>query len=131
MPSSCLNSPPRIERSKFNISEIEEIKISTQNSPMLDAANTFFVSRNTKLLPKKELTGHVVSRWYRAPEIILLDKQYGAPIDVWALGCIFAELLGMMKENVESPTDRKPFFPGQSCFPLSPSKNKRLISGAQ
>ena len=98
---------------------------------MLDAANTFFVSRNNNnLLPKKELTGHVVSRWYRAPEIILLDKQYGAPIDVWALGCIFAELLGMMKENVETPTDRKPFFPGQSCFPLSPSKNNRPLQGS-
>jgi mitogen-activated protein kinase 1/3 len=31
---------------------------------------------------------------------------------MWAIGCIFAELLGMMKEHVESYTDRKPFFPG-------------------
>jgi len=49
------------------------------------------------LPPKSELTKHVVSRWYRAPEIILLDKNYGAPVDVWALGCILAELMGMMK----------------------------------
>jgi mitogen-activated protein kinase 1/3 len=35
-----------------------------------------------------------------------------------------AELLGMMKQNVEHPQDRKPFFPGQSCFPLSPCKKK-------
>lgn len=77
------------------------------------------------LLPKSELTKHVVSRWYRAPEIILLDKNYGTPVDVWALGCIFAELMGMMKENVENYTDRKPFFPGQSCFPLSPCKGKK------
>lgn len=60
----------------------------------------------------KELTKHVVSRWYRAPEIILLDKYYGAPIDIWALGCILAELLGMMKENISDVTERKPFFPG-------------------
>jgi mitogen-activated protein kinase 1/3 len=81
-------------------------------------------SRNSSLSYRKELTGHVVSRWYRAPEIILLNKQYGAPIDVWAIGCIFAELLGMIKENIEQPGDRKPFFPGQSCFPLSPVKRK-------
>ena len=72
---------------------------------------------------KRELTGHVVTRWYRAPEIILLEKDYGPGIDTWAIGCIFAELLGMMKENAPTFMDRKPLFPGKSCFPLSPDKN--------
>lgn len=72
---------------------------------------------------KRELTGHVVTRWYRAPEIILLEKDYGPAIDVWAVGCIFAELLGMMKENAPTFMDRQPLFPGKSCFPLSPAKN--------
>jgi mitogen-activated protein kinase 1/3 len=71
---------------------------------------------------KRELTGHVVTRWYRAPEIILLEKDYGPAIDTWAIGCIFAELLGMMKENAPTFMDRKPLFPGKSCFPLSPDK---------
>jgi mitogen-activated protein kinase 1/3 len=72
---------------------------------------------------KRELTGHVVTRWYRAPEIILLEKDYGPAIDTWAIGCIFGELLGMMKENAPTFMDRKPLFPGKSCFPLSPDKN--------
>ena len=72
---------------------------------------------------KRELTGHVQTRWYRAPEIILLEKDYGPGIDVWAVGCIFAELMGMMKENAPSITQRQPLFPGKSCFPLSPAKN--------
>ena len=72
---------------------------------------------------KRELTGHVVTRWYRAPEIILLEKDYGPGIDVWAVGCIFAELLGMMRENAPTFMDRTPLFPGKSCFPLSPAKN--------
>ena len=55
---------------------------------------------------KRELTGHVVTRWYRAPEIILLEKDYGPAIDIWAVGCIFAELLGMMKENAPTFLDR-------------------------
>lgn len=55
---------------------------------------------------KRELTGHVVTRWYRAPEIILLEKDYGPGIDIWAVGCIFAELLGMMKENAPTFMDR-------------------------
>jgi mitogen-activated protein kinase 1/3 len=55
---------------------------------------------------KRELTGHVVTRWYRAPEIILLEKDYGPGIDIWAAGCIFAELLGMMRENAPTFMDR-------------------------
>jgi mitogen-activated protein kinase 1/3 len=69
---------------------------------------------------KRELTGHVVTRWYRAPELILLEKDYGAAIDIWSVGCIFAELLSMMKEHAPTYLDRKPLFPGSSCFPLSP-----------
>lgn len=69
---------------------------------------------------KRELTGHVVTRWYRAPELILLEKDYGPAIDIWSVGCIFAELLSMMKEHAPTYLDRKPLFPGSSCFPLSP-----------
>jgi len=47
------------------------------------------------------LTEYVVTRWYRAPEIMLACHQYSKPVDVWSIGCIFAELLG-----------RKPYFPG-------------------
>jgi len=61
---------------------------------------------------KRELTGHVVTRWYRAPELILLEKDYGEAIDIWSIGCIFGELLSMMKENAPIFLDRKPLFPG-------------------
>jgi len=71
---------------------------------------------------KRQLTGHVVTRWYRAPELILLQENYTEQIDVWSMGCIFAELLGMMKENIPYPSDRGPVFPGSSCFPLSPDR---------
>lgn len=43
---------------------------------------------------KTNLTSHVVTRWYRAPEIILIEKKYDSKIDVWSVGCIYAELLG-------------------------------------
>ena len=41
----------------------------------------------------KELTKHVVTRWYRAPEVILMNEFYSYSIDMWSVGCIFAELL--------------------------------------
>jgi mitogen-activated protein kinase 1/3 len=88
-----------------------------------DLRNRLVKTKDARRSMKRELTGHVVTRWYRAPEIILLEKDYGPGIDVWAVGCIFAELLGMMKENAPTFMDRQPLFPGKSCFPLSPAKN--------
>ena len=69
---------------------------------------------------KTKLTSHVVTRWYRAPELILIEKDYNLKIDIWSMGCIFAELLRMVKGNVDSVVQRKAIFPGESCFPLSP-----------
>uniref|UniRef100_A0A7S3PLL6 Cyclin-dependent kinase 2 homolog n=1 Tax=Aplanochytrium stocchinoi TaxID=215587 RepID=A0A7S3PLL6_9STRA len=39
-------------------------------------------------------TTRVVTLWYRAPELLLGVKTYTPAIDLWAVGCIFAELLG-------------------------------------
>lgn len=39
-------------------------------------------------------TQYVVTRWYRAPEVILNASEYTKAIDIWSIGCIFAELLG-------------------------------------
>lgn len=48
------------------------------------------------------MTEYVVTRWYRAPELLLNSSDYTAAIDVWSVGCIFMELM-----------DRKPLFPGR------------------
>lgn len=39
------------------------------------------------------ITEYVVTRWYRAPEILLSQAEYKKAIDIWSIGCIFAELL--------------------------------------
>ncbi|XP_028393647.1 cyclin-dependent kinase 11B-like [Dendronephthya gigantea] len=53
--------------------------------------------------PLKPYTPVVVTLWYRAPELLLGAKEYSTPIDIWSVGCVFAELLTM-----------KPLFNGQS-----------------
>jgi len=40
----------------------------------------------------RQISGHITTRWYRAPEIILLEKDYGLAVDMWALGCVTGEL---------------------------------------
>eukprot|EP00927_Polykrikos_kofoidii_P068974 TRINITY_DN64342_c0_g1_i1.p1 TRINITY_DN64342_c0_g1~~TRINITY_DN64342_c0_g1_i1.p1 ORF type:complete len:281 (-),score=38.48 TRINITY_DN64342_c0_g1_i1:218-955(-) len=71
---------------------------------------------------KRVMTKHVVTRWYRAPELVLLQDKYTTAIDVWSVGCILAELLQMLDPHVH-PCDRRPLFPGNSCYPLSPARN--------
>ncbi|XP_020592120.1 cyclin-dependent kinase D-1-like [Phalaenopsis equestris] len=53
--------------------------------------------------PDRRFTHQVFARWYRAPELLFGTKQYGSAVDVWAAGCIFAELLL-----------RRPFLQGSS-----------------
>ena len=85
----------------------EEKKSSTDDSAKReDMRARLLKTKDMRKNMKRELTGHVVTRWYRAPEIILLEKDYGPAIDIWAVGCIFAELLGMMAENAPTFLDR-------------------------
>lgn len=41
----------------------------------------------------KPMTSQVVTRWYRSPELLLGGQHYGYGVDIWAIGCIFAELM--------------------------------------
>lgn len=52
-------------------------------------------------VPVRTYTHEVITLWYRAPEILLGGKQYSTPVDIWSIGCIFAEMV-----------TRQPLFPG-------------------
>ena len=52
-------------------------------------------------VPIKTLTHEVLTLWYRAPEILLGQKEYSTPVDIWSLGLIFFEM-----------AHRKPLFAG-------------------
>ncbi|WRX09084.1 Protein kinase domain - like 10 [Theobroma cacao] len=48
------------------------------------------------------MTEYVVTRWYRAPELLLNCSEYTAAIDIWSVGCILGEIM-----------TRQPLFPGR------------------
>lgn len=48
------------------------------------------------------MTEYVVTRWYRAPELLLNCSEYTAAIDIWSVGCILMEIIR-----------REPLFPGK------------------
>ena len=74
----------QLEEYKDWFSDVQNGEIT--NSGGLDGQN------NLKFWPKYSL--EVGTRWYKAPEMLLGSKQYDKSIDVWAIGCIFAELMG-------------------------------------
>jgi cyclin-dependent kinase 1 len=54
-------------------------------------------------IPVRVYTHEVVTLWYRAPEVLLGSTRYSCPVDIWSIGCIFAEMV-----------TRKPLFQGDS-----------------
>jgi cyclin-dependent kinase len=54
-------------------------------------------------VPLKSYTHEIVTLWYRAPEVLLGASHYSTPVDIWSVGCIFAEL-----------SRKSPLFPGDS-----------------
>ncbi|KAM5216637.1 cyclin-dependent kinase 3 isoform 1-T3 [Hipposideros larvatus] len=54
-------------------------------------------------VPLRTYTHEVVTLWYRAPEILLGSKFYSTAVDIWSVGCIFAEMV-----------TRRALFPGDS-----------------
>ena len=54
-------------------------------------------------IPIKTLTHEIETLWYRAPEVLLGQKEYSLGVDTWAIGCIFAEFF-----------EKKPIFIGDS-----------------
>ena len=51
------------------------------------------------------MTDYVATRWYRPPEILLGASTYSFPVDIWAFGCVLAELYM-----------NRPIFPGTSTL---------------
>ncbi|KAM3589242.1 Serine/threonine protein kinase [Umbelopsis sp. WA50703] len=81
------------------------------NTPFCDGSHSrniitvkiadFGLAREMKSRPP--YTEYVSTRWYRAPEVLLRSSTYSFPVDLWAVGAMFAELITL-----------RPLFPGQS-----------------
>ena len=62
----------------------------------------FGLARLENLDMNHNLTKYVTTRWYRAPELLLNSEQYTKAVDIWSVGCIFAEMIF-----------NRPIFPGR------------------
>eukprot|EP01034_Spumella_vulgaris_P041154 gene41154-50932_t len=51
------------------------------------------LARSMTINPGRKLTIPTVTLWYRSPELILGNRQYGPEIDMWSVGCILGEMM--------------------------------------
>ena len=58
--------------------------------------------RPRRKMQTRYMSIHVGSRWYRAPEVALVEKQYDQASDMWSFGCIIFELLGYVQKDVKT-----------------------------
>ena len=74
------------------------------------------------------MTTHVVTRWYRAPEIILEMQDYDSYIDMWSVGCIVGEML----QSLEPGTGAcEPLFMGDASAMSDSSESDEDEDGAE
>jgi len=62
-----------------------------------DAETSIFAIERRKMVVRRTLSIHVASRHYRAPEIVVMQPNYDAAVDIWAVGCIMGELLALVE----------------------------------
>ena len=43
-------------------------------------------------IPVRSYTHEVVTLWYRSPDVLMGSRRYSTPVDIWSVGCIFAEM---------------------------------------
>jgi glycogen synthase kinase 3 beta len=77
----------------------ENILLKDEKVRICDVGSSKVLDRSSHAMN----TPYVVSRYYRAPELILACHKYDFSIDIWATGCIIFELL-----------TRTPMFPGEA-----------------
>lgn len=73
----------------------------------------------------RQYTGNVVTRWYRAPELCLGERNYTAAVDIWGVGCVFAE----MKKGRPILTGNSDTHQIELIFQLCGSPNERNMPG--
>lgn len=127
IPEHCLTVDAKVLKAfscdiMYDLKNTEERKEEAWPIKAQKIREEFIKKIHVNSIIEREMTTHVASRWYRAPEVILMEKVYCSPVDMWGIGCVFGELLQMIKENKPVYEDRFPLFPGLSCFPLSPQE---------
>jgi len=95
----------------------------SDSSSRTSVAEELKINLPDKKKRKRALSRHVATRWYRSPELVLLEKEYDGSADVWSVGCILQEMIFSSHSYrvFNKKKSKRILFKADSCYPLSPS----------
>ena len=107
----------QVEQRVYN-SEVKKSESDRQSRGQI--AERLQATKVDRQREERALTPYVISRWYRPPEIILIEKSYDFKVDMWCLGCILGEMIFSTNSYKHLDISNRFLFRGDSCFPFSP-----------
>jgi cyclin-dependent kinase len=103
-PQNLLIEDPKSERKK---EPADDASLRTRDCTELVLKLADFGLARVEGLPVKKYSHEVVTLWYRSPDVILGSTNYGLPVDLWSVGCIFAEMAsGVPMFNAKTDMDQ-------------------------
>jgi len=110
-------------------------EVDTEEASRMRVQEFLLDKREINRKRKRQISNHVISRWYRPPEIIFIEKLYDQSVDMWSIGCVLSDMLMCCEPFVNKNHDirQRCLFRGNSCFPLSPKngQSKQISSQDQ
>lgn len=88
--------------------DVKTSNILVNNQGVLKIAD-FGLANFSKPKKQQPLTSRVVTLWYRPPELLLGSTTYGEAVDLWSVGCVFAELF-LGRPILKGRTEVRTFF---------------------
>ena len=105
--SRCLPAKTDVDRELIklqkNFRENCDESVTRQSREMMFKAamtEALYKSADERGKRKRQMSSCVQTRWYRSPEVVLLDQNYGKASDIWSVGVILSELLHCSYDNV-------------------------------
>jgi serine/threonine protein kinase len=96
--------------------DIKASNILVNNEGILKLGD-FGLANITSPKKRQPLTSRVITLWYRPPELLMGSTNYGVSVDLWSVGCVFAEILigkPILKGRTEVITLMKCTYPHDS-----------------
>ncbi|ORC89908.1 putative protein kinase [Trypanosoma theileri] len=81
-----------LENDRANVNEANENDINSDSSNLVVKLGDYGLAR-VENIPVKKYSHDVVSLWYRSPDVMMGTALYGFAVDMWSVGCIFAEMV--------------------------------------
>lgn len=110
--------------------DIKTSNILLNNHGLLKIAD-FGLANSLTRKSKHPLTSRVVTLWYRPPELLLGSTNYDVTVDLWSVGCVFAELFigrPLLKGRTEVGLSLQVFFfPFHNCIDNMFKKGMRCV----